>query len=400
MITKRKLFGMLVIVVFIATAAFITSLKNGHARAPHFVAGAPASIPTLKFVDYDWLADAPFENDRLWCWALTSTGIHTYLYDLKKREVLGELFDGAATGIGTRDGSRLLVRGAGSGPSFKQEVSDILGKLVGRKMSGPRERAEVYWIFDTSRNVATKIGQFSQLQGGGSVWHSSPDFRRGYTMPTSTSGTSLFVCDLDNVSMTQFELKGYPKGWWDDHHILLENRLEKFELFDIQTETVIPLFSRNQIQATVARVGVATAPDLSAQATWNGTNYDFYFGLADHVRGLHGNSFLLRANRSGPSLSLSTTNFGFRWGGSFNATADLYLFQGEKGVPGSGGNGAVYVRNLTNGMESMIVPPDNKGQYAIPRFYGNEVIYFRDRVLHRIGVDGSNDTLLLTNSAN
>lgn len=37
------------------------------------------------------------------------------------------------------------------------------------------------------------------------------------------------------------------------------------------------------------------------------------------------------------------------------------------------------------------MPPDNKGQYAIPRFYGDEVIYYRNRVLWRIGLDGSNN---------
>jgi hypothetical protein len=392
---KRILFWIFVVVVFIAIAAFITSLRNRNGRFPRFVAGAPASIPQFKFVEYEWSTDAPFQNDRLWLWVAATNGPRCYLYDLKNRAVAGQLFDAATVGIYSRDGSRLLVRGPGS-PSFQQEISDIVAKLFGRKIGSAR-RAEAYWVLDISRNVATKVGQFSQIQGAGSRWHASPDFRHAFNMPSTSFGSSFFVCDLDNVWMARFDIKGDLRGWWDDSHILLESKPEGFTLFDVQTEKTTPLFTQADVQPLLARAGITNTPDLSADVHWNGTNYDLYFGLSDKIRGLHGDSFLLKANRSGPPLTMVSTNFGFRWGGSFNETSGLYLFQGESGRPGSGGNGSVYVRNLTNGTETVIVPPDNKGQYAIPRFYGNEVIYFRDRVLHRIGLDGSNDSLVLTN---
>jgi hypothetical protein len=76
-------------------------------------------------------------------------------------------------------------------------------------------------------------------------------------------------------------------------------------------------------------------------------------------------------------------------------TGTHYLYDGEPGAPGQRGNGGVYLRDLTNHSTFTVVPPDNKGQYAIPRFYGNEVIYFRNRVLHRIRLDGSEDEPLL-----
>jgi hypothetical protein len=395
---KRKLFSLSVFVAFIVVAAILTSLRKRDTHFPHFVAGAPSSIPPIRSIDYDWLTDAPFENDQLWCWTMTSIGprtfrMHAYLYDLKSRAILGELFDGTYAGIHSRDGSRILVRNSEMKMSFQQQVSDIIAKLFGRAGGGRGNRSETFWVLDISRNVATKVGHFSQIQGTGSVWHSSPDFRHGYNMPSS--GNALFVCDLDNFSMTRFEVKGYPRGWWDDHRIVLESREEQFTLFDIQTEKTIPLFNYAEVQPILARVGVTNMPDLSADAHWNGTNYDFYFGLNNKLRGLQGDSFLLKANRSGPPLTMVSTNFAFRWGGSFRG--DLYLFQGESGAPGRGGNGGIYLRNLIDGTEKTILPPDNKGQYSIPRFYGNEVIYLRDRLLHRIALDGSNDSLVLTN---
>ena len=72
----------------------------------------------------------------------------------------------------------------------------------------------------------------------------------------------------------------------------------------------------------------------------------------------------------------------------------MFVYQGESGAPGSGGNGAVYLRDLSDNSVHTLVPPNNKGQYAIPRFYGDEVIYFRDRVIWRIGLDGSNNVPL------
>ncbi len=44
------------------------------------------------------------------------------------------------------------------------------------------------------------------------------------------------------------------------------------------------------------------------------------------------------------------------------------------------------------------MPPDNKGQYSTPAFFGDEVIYFRNRVLWRVQINGSNDTVLPPNT--
>ena len=60
----------------------------------------------------------------------------------------------------------------------------------------------------------------------------------------------------------------------------------------------------------------------------------------------------------------------------------------------------MYVRNVADGKSVTVVPPDNGGQYAIPRIYGDEVVYFSKRALYRTGLDGQNNGRLLMVSTN
>jgi len=135
---------------------------------------------------------------------------------------------------------------------------------------------------------------------------------------------------------------------------------------------------------------------LDAFANWNGREYDFYFSEKDHINGLSGtNSFLLKAEKPGRALKLLYPDFKFQWGGYLDSSGTHYLYQGEPGKPGNRGDGAVYLRNLTNGTTTTVIPPDNKGQYSIPRLYGDEVLYFRNRLMYRVRLDGSNDVRVL-----
>lgn len=109
-------------------------------------------------------------------------------------------------------------------------------------------------------------------------------------------------------------------------------------------------------------------------------------------------TFLLKAERTSPTptLKLINSEFQFEWGGRLDAQVTHFLYQGESGAPGNGGNGAVYLRDLADNSVRTLVPPDNKGQYSIPRFYRDEVIYYRNRVLWRIGLDGSSNVPLFS----
>ena len=98
----------------------------------------------------------------------------------------------------------------------------------------------------------------------------------------------------------------------------------------------------------------------------------------------------LKANRAGPSLELVRSKLWLPLGrltGPQRHSLSLSRRIGHSGSPSA--DGAVYLRDLSDGKVSTVVPPYNKGQYSIPRVYGKEVIYFRDRVLHRVGLDGT-----------
>ncbi len=301
-------------------------------------------------------------------WTASATNSHTYLYDLERRVILGELFNAGVPELCRRDGSRLLCQGHDSpATTLKRRMIEFFRKVLGGKALPAANRTETFWILDVQSNSAVRVGVLSQLPGTGSRWHPSPNFRYGYTVPSGFS-SSFCLCDLESQTFTQIPVPGELQGC---------------------TATSISTF--------LTQVGLTNElADLSAFANWNGHDFDFYFGIKGLINGLgKGGSFLLKADRAGPALKLLYRNFDFRWGGVLDNTGRHYLYDGEPGAPGQRGNGGVYLRDLTNHSTFTVVPPDNKGQYAIPRFYGNEVIYFRNRVLYRIRLDGSGDEPLL-----
>jgi hypothetical protein len=395
---KRRLLPILAVLAFIALAIFVL-LAPRNSRPPRFVPGAPASIPPFAGERYDY--DTLFENDQMWIWTWTDVNIRPprlYCYDLRQKKVLGELFDADIPSLSSRDGSRLLVMGSESPESFRESLARRLLRF-GINLSPP-PRTETFWIVDTSRNSVKRIGSLTQHPRSSSAWHPSPDFRRGYTVPSTSVGSALYLCDLEQASLKQISIHGYPFGWWDDHDILINTAINQFDLLDINTETTRTLFNPvdfDKLLADVASYNTLGGRGTVPRANWNGKSFDFYFGIKDQMSGLKGtNSFVLRASADSPQLTLLYPEFRFRRGGRFDSTGKHYLYPGESGSQlGRSGNGAVYLQDLTSGAVSTIVPPDNISDNNLPRFYGNEVIYFRTNRLHRIGLDGSNDAPVL-----
>ena len=333
----------------------------------------------------------------MWLWTSGGTNFHAYLYDLEQRVVVGELLSGSMAELVNSDNSRIMCRGPDApGVSLKQRLLEFVRKISGGKINRGN-RTETFWVLDLRNNSATRIGAVSQFQGTGSRWRRSPNARYGYTVPTGSGGKSLFLCDLKNGSAKNIPIHGQTRGWWSDHEVMLQTGPNSFELLDVETQTNRTLFTPEYINGFLTDADLKNPCVLDAISTWNGHDYDFYFSEKEHIQGLSGtNSFLLKAERAGPALKLLYRDFKFQWGGYLDRAATQYLYEGESGKPGRGGNGAVYLRNLTNGTTTTVVPPDNLGQYAIPRFYGDEVVYFRNRLLQRVRLDGSNAAPILT----
>ncbi len=395
---RRILWLLIAILALVALFVIVGSIRARNFGRPRFVASAPASIPPFTIDHYDFLGDAPFENDTMWLWTLSGRNTHAYRYDLRRSVVTSELFNAGIPELSNRDGSRLLVIGF-EGASLESIIAEFINKVLKRP---PSNRTEVFWVLDTVDNTAKRVGAVSQLPGTGSTWHVSPDFQRGYTRPTTSFGVSIVLCDLKKASFAIIPARGQPRGWWDDHEVLMEAGTNQFDLLDVNTSTTRPLFNAADFRNVMTASGLSNSPaGFEPVANWNGSNCDFYFGYKDQVRGLQGtNSVLLKASAASSKLSLIYPQFQFRWSGHLDTAGTRYLYQGESGQPGRGGDGAVYLKNLTNGLVTTIVPPDNSGQYSIPLFYGTEVIYTKNRILHRIGQDGSNDVPLLKTTGN
>lgn len=397
--------GLIAFVVVIATIALLTSGNRG--SAPKFVPGTPAKIAPSGDNIYLSSADVPFPNGTLWVFSADTN--HTkgavYLYHLDHRVILGELFNGGVPILQNRDASRILLEGPPTlTPTPLQNVLVRLGRIFGTRFSSRPRATYNLLILDTKSNSARRLFSGVYLDS----WRPSPDSRYGF----SVSHASLYTCDLETRQITGTKISGNPLGWWSDEEIVIQNHPEDFVLFNIKTRQFRTLLTDGQIDKFLTQNGVPVGPwQVQAFSNWNGHDYDFYLALLTSSRHFsQEDSYLLKIDRSGPSLKLLYPHFKFQSDGVLDVSATHYLYSGEPGGLGSGGDGSICLRDLSSGQTTILVPPDDEvsaeqttalvppgsgRHYSYPRFFGDEVIYFRNRVLHRIKFDGSGDEPVL-----
>ena len=381
-----------VLAIFLLLAVFLPSPANRN--APKFVPSKAAPIGNYTAAHYDWGGHRPFINDKVWIFGTRDrTNRFNCLYDLQQRMILGDLHN-AGMELVNGDGTKLLVTGVGSpAVTLKERLLKLLERASGGKFKPNVNWTESFWVLNLKDNSAKPIGSVSQYAGTGSSWYTSPGLRYGCMTPT-TENSAFVLFDFANDSFTRVPVGGRIRGWWDEQNVFLQAENQDFVLYDVVKAQTKVLFSAEAIRQALEQLAIPTT-NVVAFANWNGKEYDFFFTEKDYE--FHAKrSFLFKVDRTSPkpALRLVTQSFQFAWGGRFNEKATLYLYQGESGAVGRGGNGAVYLRDLADNSVRTLVPPDNNGQYAIPRFYGGEVIYFRDRLLWRIGLDGSNNVPL------
>lgn len=364
---------------------------------PRFVPGR--TQPTGNYIanHYDWLKARPFVNDQIWVFGTrNATNRFTCLYDLRERVILGELVN-AGVELANADGTKLLVIGPDSpAVNFKSRLWKLLQRISGGKITAKSDRTESFWVLNLQDNSTKRVGAVTQFAGAGSRWYTSPDLRYGCTMPTAEFNKAFVLFDFATDRFTRIPFDGQLCAWWDDQNVLLRANNNDLVLYDVVKLQTTVLFSAETIRQTLEQLKLPSDPaQVATFANWNGTEHDIYLAEKDYEFRAK-RCFLLKADRtsSKPTLKLVSPEFKFEWGGHLDASATHFLYQGESGGSGAGGNGAVYLRDLSDNSVRTLVPPDNQGQYAIPRFYGDEVIYYRNRVLWRIGLDGSNNVPL------
>ncbi len=387
--------------VFLVVMGAIIFLTGKGGDVPRYVPGKPALVP-FTWDHYNWGSRTPFAGGKMWMWTagVKRGDTQCLLYDLDQREILGELHNGGCPALWSPEISVALCGGPDSpGAVLKQHVLELVARIRGGKAKP--NRTDSFWFLDLKSNVATPAGSVEQFWGSGSSWNSSPGFRYGYTAPSTGFGQWIALCDLQDKTFRKISLNGWTKGWWSDHEVLAEVSNNTFDAFDVITQKSRRLFGPADVAKCLADAGLTNpSVELEAMSVWNGKEYDFYFGPKKDLYGLGAtNIFVLKAEKSKPALKVAYRNFRPQWSGHFDEAGTRYIYGGEAGGPGKGGDGSLYLRDLTNHTTVTLVPPDNTRQYTIPMFYGDDVIYFRNRLMRRISANGSNDVAFLPSPA-
>jgi hypothetical protein len=400
---KRIKFILPCALVLLALLFLLSQLLKNSVAAPRFVPATSQPVGPFGSENYDWHVDIPFRDSKTWIWTgLSISNRHSFLYDLDKRMVVGELFNGSPV-FANYDQTKMLCYGPGSSfVSFKERLQILLKKLSFGKvnLAAALNRTETFWLLDLRNNSARSIGSFSQVVGSGSRWVPAPGFRYAYNLPSTLDPGAFFLCDLESGTKKWVnlptDLRFSPSGWWDAHSLLLRDSHTNFVSFDVLTrQTKIILSAQSLPQFLRDNNIVAENKVIVTSRNWNGQDYDHYFSF-DRIGGIDTNTtFLAKLERTNSSLQLLYRGFQFKWLGHLDASATHYLFVGENGRPGQGGNGGAILRDLVHNTDQIVVPPDNSGQYSLARLYSNTVIYSRNRVLWRVNLNDTNATRLL-----
>src|SRR5262249_9746987 len=240
------------------------------------------------------------------------------------------------------DETKLLCQDLGN-PTPIARFKRLLQKLPGPKWF-PRntKHEEMFWMLDFKNGSAHPIGALSQMPGMGRCsFIPSPGFRYGFHAANTTWAFDLiFLCDLEKDSLTVIHPGGEPLCWWDAQNILVRTSQHELVLFDVATERTNLLYSVETISHTLRSLGLTNDPArLGILCGWVGSGYRTC--LTEQEQLGWGQSFLIEADPATQSLQLIDRNFKFQWRGCLDAGLTRYLYDGEGGVPGRGGNGAV-----------------------------------------------------------
>ena len=107
---KRKITVALLLLVSVALG-LLTAVSKLDSQSPHFVPVPPDfKVGAYARLSYNFLLPSPFESGLFWVTAGNKGGFRTYLYDIERKKVLGELTNGWPI-FGNRDQSKVLVNG-------------------------------------------------------------------------------------------------------------------------------------------------------------------------------------------------------------------------------------------------------------------------------------------------
>src|SRR5579863_4157392 len=158
---------LLLIVTFSLLGVLFYSWLMHDRAAPRFEAGPVQVSPgTYGSISYEFLSSSPFEGGKMWIstWPSGAGGqtYHTYLYDIEKRAILGELIN-AQPAFFNHDQSEMLCA------HWSRPITNALWlkiMLLVKQLSagridliGPNGEVETFWKLDLRKNSASRLGR-------------------------------------------------------------------------------------------------------------------------------------------------------------------------------------------------------------------------------------------------
>jgi len=405
--TCRARFIFWSVLVVLAAVGFFIAIGRSPSRGsrqPRFVPMQMAPTNATVWEMYNWTDVDPCPGGKMWIWATLrpQTNLHReFFYDLNAKLIVGELLNGGGITF-NQDGSKLLCESGTDAQKFLDHMLlqflSTVAKLRHAPTPKPPYRYEALWVLNLRSNSATQVGVLKQFNGSGSTWRPSPSRRFAFNRTSAQSATkTFFVFDFDTESLKEMPCAKYPIGWWDDRTVLMSDFAD-VALCDVLTGETTNFITEANLSAFLKTNDLTTIKKPSISYDWTGNQYNFY--LAPETRYDTNAAFRIRLDRSGPSLKLLSRDFEYRWSGSFSQDETLYLYSGETGHWGRGGDGSVMLRALRDNSVHTLVPPDKSGQYSLCRFYDGGVIYSHKRHLWRVDLNGSNNAPLFSGNGN
>jgi hypothetical protein len=315
------------------------------------------------------------------------------LYDIDKREVLGELLD-AVPVLLNQDQTKLLCRQTSS--SVKGKLGAFINNASGNRieLQWPYYNVRTYWVLDLHRGFATKVGQYTAWGHNTEdrEFAPSPGFRFGFAK-SDEEGADFLVCDLEKDQLTKIKAAGDALGWWDDQNILLRDADGGLVLFDVGVGKTNTLFSVNAIAQSLREFGLTNdAAGLTFFSNWNGRDYDFYFTIGPRDWMANAESFLIKADHAGPSLRLLYRKYSIPVSRVLDAAVTRCLYvRIQSATYASEG---IILRDLRDDTE-VAIDESRVGSYFALHFYRDGVLFYSHDELWRADLNGSNHIRLI-----
>lgn len=378
--------------VIVGLLALIGSIlwRRGDPRAPRYqTLNAGWTPPPYDVLHYDFLTHRPFAGDKVW---LTTTGsnqvAHAYLLDLRQKQVLGELINAHPVFMDESHTKVLCMQRRALANDIRVRVQNWLAKLSQGRLPFSQQTdlfVETFWLVNLGGQPGRRMGKILLDSGDFSRFQPSPNFRLGANMATlSFSKAEILFFNLETEAFINLTQDGWPVEWWDESRLVVKTTGNDFITRDSITGTSNLLVSASQIAAFFEINGLPNPAYVNLFPVWNGDQFEFYF-VDSNPRGQGNESYLIKVTRPDAGLELVDKNFKVEWLGRFDPTRRWYAYTA---LNSGAGSDAVFLRDLRDNSERVLVPPLGARTFSLPNHYRSNVIFVRSNRLFQISLDG------------